>query len=201
MTCSRPRCPRAPKWSGLCGTHLRVEAGLGRRGLVDAAHALAHVQRLRSLHWPTEPISVAAGVSAYAIRNLPNRARIRRATERGILSVPLVPYVSRHVCVSTVGMVRRYQALASMAWSVVELAGRMGSGPARLSMELASDTVSVVYFARFARLYDELNDTAGPNPQAAQRAKRLGYQPPIAWEYADIDDPKAKPFQGFREAA
>lgn len=199
MKCSRPRCPRRANWGGLCNPHLAWLAEQGERGMVNPEAARAHVRKLRDLNWPTEPLSVAAGVSACAVRRLYDRDMIRRATERGILSVPLTPYVSNQVCVSTLGMVRRYQGLAWMAWSVPELSWLMGSAPARLSMELNSDVTSAVYFARFVRLYDELSNTRGPNPQAAQRAKRLGFHPPIAWEYADIDDPKARPFQGFNE--
>lgn len=201
MKCSRPNCPRPARWSGLCNPHLAWLAGQGERGMVNPRASRTHVLKLRELAWPNEPLSVAAGVSACAIRRLFERDRIRRATERGILSVPLVPYVSNRVSVSALGMVRRYQALAWMAWAVPELAWRMGSGPARLSVELNSESVSAVYFARFARLYDELSDTVGPNSQAAERARRLGFHPPMAWEYADIDDPKSRPFQGFREAA
>lgn len=199
MKCSRPRCKRSRRRNGLCMAHWRNSVAAGVNGFTDAGPVAAHVQALLDLRWPYDGIARAAGVSATAVSDPFARSKIRRSTARAILAVPLVPYTGPYMAVSSVGLARRREALALQGWSLNVLAPMAGTSCQALCNAMANGKVSLRLHDAFAAVYDELVHRQGPSKWMVSWARKQGFYPAIAWEYADIDDPKAKPFQGFHE--
>lgn len=102
-----------------------------------------------------------------------------------------------HVVVDAVGTHRRVQALATLGWSAAVVADRVGVSGQRMRQILSADRVLRETAARVAVVYDEL--WATPNPgrygvtRTKNRAARLGWVPPLAWDDDSIDDPDASP--------
>jgi hypothetical protein len=88
-----------------------------------------------------------------------------------------------------------------MGWPLRETAGRAGRSIVSFFEVLRRGTVTVAYLEGYAAVYDELNATEGPSKRLRACAKTRGFHPPMAWDYVDIDDPKAKPFGGFARSA
>lgn len=197
MKCSRLRCERVAVVNHLCRPHWNASVEGGINGQVSAAAAANHIRLLRELRWSFDGIGKAAGIAGSAARGAFVRQKILRSTERAILAVPLVPFVSASITVPTIGLDRRRQGLAYMGWSLTVVAPMAGTSAQVLCNAMTNGKVSLPLHLRFAAVYDELSGQQGSCRWIATRARTLGFQPPIAWEYADIDDPKAKPFQGF----
>lgn len=201
MKCSRPLCSRALRRHGLCLPHWKSSIALGINGLTDSATIHEFIGRLRVLRWPDVGIAHAAGVAHSTIAHALASDQVQRATERAVLSVPLMPYDSRKVTLPAVGLVRRRDGLACLGWPLVVVAPMAETTAQAVCNAQRRGRVSVPLHNRFAAVYDELQNTKGPSEVVALQARNKGLHPPMAWEFVDIDAPEAKPFQGFREAA
>lgn len=98
--------------------------------------------------------------------------------------------------VSTVGTVRRLDALACLGWSTAELSRQLGMHRSYLLKVRERATVEQGTARKVAHLYDELCMTLAHTPTAnrtAADARARGYAPPLAWDEGTLDDPKAKP--------
>lgn len=102
-------------------------------------------------------------------------------------------WVSRRV--PSIGTARRLQALATMGWTMVELAERLGTCPAYLRKTARADRDRVWRdtATAVADLYDQLWDQHGRSTITASRARAKGWVPPLAWDDDTIDDPNAEP--------
>lgn len=90
------------------------------------------------------------------------------------------------------GTRRRVQALHCMGWSLQMIADRAGyNSPQALNQVTQRDRVTTATAARIASVYDDLCMTPGPSRASRQRAQRMGYLPPLAWD--DIDNPDEQP--------
>ena len=102
---------------------------------------------------------------------------------------------------SSVGTVRRLQALAAMGWSASEVARRLGVTDSAIFLLRATRGGRVLASTadRVAALYRDLADKP-PTGNAIVRTKRWaernGWRPPIAWDDDTIDDPDAQPYAG-----
>lgn len=201
MKCSRPLCERALRRHGLCLPHWKSSITLGVNGLTDSATVHEYIGRLRVLHWPDLGIAHVAGIAHSTVAHALASTQVQRVTERAILSVPLVPYDSRRVTTPVVGLVRRRDALACLGWPLAVVAPMAETTAQAVCNAQRRRRVSVPLHNRFAAVYDDLQNTKGPSEVVAVQAKSRGLHPPMAWEFADIDDPKSRPFQGFKEAA
>jgi hypothetical protein len=206
MKCSRPRCGKPAYCLGLCrGDYVKAwrcrsgDAGKFRR--VDPGPALERLARLRALGWTWHLISERSGTSLFTARHAFYRGTMSHAVSEAILRLPLEEAHPPNRMVDPTGTRRRIEALNYRGWSRAVLAKRMGMGSASLSTMLRTGRVTSRTASRVTAVFAELADCEGPSDQVALRAQLAGYQPPMAWEYADIDDPKAKPFQKFRSAA
>ena len=97
---------------------------------------------------------------------------------------------------SSVGVVRRLQALHTVGWSRNQLAQRLGC--TRRALDRYSEAINVLAATheRIGALYDELWNVTptGPRVQATKNwAARSGFVPPLAWDDDEIDDPNAQP--------
>jgi hypothetical protein len=201
MKCSRPLCSRKMRHHGLCRPHVEVMVTQGLLGLTDSATVREHIARLRALQWSDLGIAHRAGVSRCTIPHVLVSSQVQRTTERAILSVPLVMFASYKVTVPSIGLARRRDALACMGWPLLTVAPMAGMTAQAVCNAQRRGQVSVLLLNRFAAVYDELQNVPGPSEVVALQAKNKGLRPPMAWEFVDIDDPQARPFQGFREAA
>lgn len=99
--------------------------------------------------------------------------------------------------VSTTGAIRRLRALATMGWSLQDVATEMGvelgSSVGGLSQR---ETITRTVHDRIAAAYDRLHTKPGPSPRSRRYAQREGWAPPLAWDDDTIDDPNAKPNLG-----
>lgn len=110
--------------------------------------------------------------------------------------------------VSTDGVARRLQALHALGWTCVDMGNEMGLSKSRVA-QLMSGSWYPNVFLNTARqvfeLYDKLcmtvpTDSTDPHSKvhvhqrARNRARRLGYVPPLAWD--DIDNDPA-PREGW----
>lgn len=165
---------------------------------VDGSRALAHMQRCVAAGMTNHQIALLAGLGEGGrtiVRHLLAKGgRLRPATERALLSVPVDPCaaVVGATCDAT-GTRRRLQALVAIGYTEKILAERLGCGPrsplqiARRSRCEGSTALAV------RRLYDELADTPGPSADARKRAVLLGWLAPLWWDQETIDDPLAEP--------
>lgn len=112
------------------------------------------------------------------------------------LAVP--PVLDDGQLVAPGGAVRRIRALIAIGWTRADIAPRIA--PANCD-SLARGNYARMAVGRWravAACYDELHMTLGPSKINRQRAIKLGYAPPLAWD--DIDDPDEMP-SGARTAA
>ena len=182
---------------------------------VDAGPARAHVGQLQAAGLGWKRVAAAAGVHASAVSRLiygrkredgrqePPPRRIRGAAARALLAVPapttgdLLPGAK----IDGTGTRRRLQALVAIGYPQLQLAARLGMKPGNLSRVFVGDLVLVATHRAVTALYDELWDqpqTVGCGAtRARNRAARLGWPPPAAWDDDTIDDPGAVPDVGL----
>lgn len=100
--------------------------------------------------------------------------------------------------VSSIGSRRRVQALATMGWSLKEVAKGCGwKTEQAVHRSINRDNVNSETADRIAAFYDEHRDEVGPSAYTRTRARNLGYQAPDRW--FDIDDPNEQPDPGYIE--
>lgn len=183
MKCSCPGCDREARSNGYCESDYRKRLRMRLTGFVDSGPTIAHVQKLRDLGWSYERYS-----------------RVRMATEKATLAVK-PERRETHRATDATGTQRRVRALSCMGWPTAEVARRAGVSYDTLNTEMWRGRLSHRIAVRIAKVYEELSHTEGPSAHARRRAKQLGFHPPFAWDYVDIDDPKARPYQGFARSA
>ncbi len=90
---------------------------------------------------------------------------------------------------SATGTRRRLQALAVNGWGLQHLAD-LTDVPMTTLHALRNGKIGQTrpaYWRAVRDIYDELGDDQGPNRQAADKASRLGWLPPFAWDEPDLD--------------
>jgi len=95
--------------------------------------------------------------------------------------------------VTSVGTVRRLEALAVLGWSWPSLERRLDLPRQTLMFRRARPRVRAEYGRQVRDLYDELSMRRGPSAHAAGRAAAKGWLPPLAWDDEDLDDPRVPP--------
>lgn len=105
----------------------------------------------------------------------------------------------RPLTVPAEGCRRRIRALYWLGWNAPSLAKELGIGEYRVHIlsgtkqkRVRRETHELIDGA-----YRVLSGRAGPSPYTAGQARQRGYAPPVAWDYCNIDDPAAQPWQGF----
>jgi hypothetical protein len=97
--------------------------------------------------------------------------------------------------VSPLGSRRRIAALNAIGWRYRDLVAHSSLGLGHLT-RIATGKHRVILRAthdEIARLFDELQHTAGPSAETRKRARARGLVDPAGWDGIDIDDPAAVP--------
>lgn len=170
----------------------------GRLRQIDGREVRQHIDMLMAQGASYAIIGAAAGESRQTVRQMRENThqkvtasiaekilrldeRIVFAGGRGSLKVP--KYAA----------VRRIQALLAMGYTHAYLTERLGLSTNHLisAAQAHATKMLLANHRRIAALYDELHMTPGPSAIGAQRARKRGYAPPLAWN--DIDDPHETP--------
>jgi transcriptional regulator with XRE-family HTH domain len=184
---------------------------------VDASPAREHLQALAAAGVGWKRAAELAGVATGAVSKLlyggpgerPPSRGIRAETEQKLLAVSPAPEsLSAGARTDAAGTRRRVQALVAAGYSQAILAERLGVQ--RSNFRLATCDQVTAGTARAVReLYDELWD-APPDESnhrakiSASRARNYArdrdWALPLAWDDDAIDDPAAKPAEGWRRS-
>lgn len=175
---------------------------------VDADPAREHVLQLMAAGMGWKRIAKTAGVTLSIVSRLiygkaetgsRPQPRIRASNAEKILAVRWEPTSRTHV--DATGTHRRLQALATLGWSDSKLATRLGMAGCNYARMMRTDRVYARTAAAVRALYDQLWDVPPPEDdhrdriaasRARNRATRLRWAPPLAWDDDTIDDPSAR---------
>lgn len=94
-----------------------------------------------------------------------------------------------------IGAQRRLQALHAIGWRIPDFVER-GIGERAHVAEILAGKRTVLLretHEKIARMFDELQHTAGPSERVRRLARRRGLVDPAGWDGIDIDDPAAVP--------
>lgn len=184
-------------------TRLRRNAIRTGTWRVDAELVRTHVRSLMAAGMGRRRIAAVAAVSdsvlsthLYGRNGRPAPATMRHDLAQRLLAV--VPDLAPNARVPAIGTARRIQALATIGWTLTEVASAIGWTVQNLARLVSPSTAGVaVRTARdVAGLYERLSMTAPSGPgakRARAMARRHGWVPPLAWNEGAIDDPKAQP--------
>lgn len=108
--------------------------------------------------------------------------------------------VSSPSLITSVGTARRLEALAVLGWPWPALEQRLSLPRQTLMFRRARPRIRAGYAREVRDLYEQLSMRHGPSAHAAHRAAAKGWLPPLAWDDADLDDPRvtAPPSSLFR---
>lgn len=177
----------------------------------DAEPVRVHIRHLQSCGMGLRAIAAAAGVNRKQLQHILNgrpergtgpQEKLRPALAAAVLAVePTWDNLAVGVVISSVGTVRRLQALCVAGWSQERLAVELGMTAQNLSRLINADTVIVRTARRVRDLYDRLWNTDPASVGAApadiswskSRAAHEGWAPVGAWDEETIDDPAAHP--------
>lgn len=188
----------------------------GKAAYVDAAPARAHIKKLQAAGLGWKRIAALAGLAESNVYPLlygrPDRnggqprTKARASTINAILTVPLpsIDQLGARVPIDATGTRRRLQALQRLGWSLTQVADRAGLTDRQpLDRAMRDDTTSAGTARAVRDVYDQLWDqqppkatTRGAASAAARvrnKAARLGWHPPLAWDDESIDSPDAEP--------
>jgi lambda repressor-like predicted transcriptional regulator len=203
---TKPRVHRATVDALLATTVEAVDrTTVGRKTLHDIEPVQRHIRMLlRSEDCTMAAVAAAAGMSLANVKRLmdEDRAGVYIETQRAILA--LTPYrVRRNAsAVSKRRAATRLRALQANGWSLRNLAHRCGyAGDGFPFMGTKSSLVAQEIDRAVEALYQELGDTPGPSPHAAERARRDGYYPPIHYDDEMRLIPDSIPQQGWQSEA
>lgn len=177
---------------------------------VSAQPVRDHVNAIRATGMSAGRISERTGVGVGTLNVLlfgghgyPPADQIRKESADILLGFwPTLDDYADNALISSIGTLRRTQALATMGWGGMELARRSGRFRRNALYRMRPDLRVSAYLARAVRdLYNELADQpaeqAGVYTTSATRARvkaaRAGFAGPIAWDDDTIDDPAAHP--------
>jgi len=170
----------------------------GIPSMVDAEPIVKHIQWLHSIGFNNESIGAAAGLPPATLWGFQNygykRIHIDRASR--IMAVTHIPVPEQAgIIVPNIGTKRRIDALRAIGYSCATLGEHLGVTGEAVSQYRGRPVRGRTWTA-IRDLYNQLSHIPGPNPVAAIRARRLGCQPPMAWEGIDIDHPDSCPDPG-----
>jgi hypothetical protein len=176
----------------------------------DAAPVREHLLRLRECGLGTRRVAELADIDRKRLQAIltgrPERgtgpqAKCRPALTIAVLAIePTLDNLAPSALISSVGTLRRLQALIAIGWPQAQLAARLGQTAANFSALMRRNTVTVRLTRAVRRLYDALWDADplahGVTAQAVSRARNAaaaaGWPPPAAWDDELIDDPTAR---------
>lgn len=125
---------------------------------------------------------------------------IRRETAEAVMAYwPTLEDFPDHCLIEAVGSRRRVEALITLGWTQVYLAGKVGMSEKALRRALKNPKVTAATARRLVVLYDELwkrrpyitEIPAVLAERTRRQAQAAGFVGPLAWDDDTIDDPAA----------
>jgi DNA-binding CsgD family transcriptional regulator len=172
-----------------------VQLSRGQSGLAQPQPVTAHLRKALASGRTITQIAAEAKVSPQTVRDAVRGRRdgLWKENADKLMAVSLDP--DPHALVNSTGTVRRLRALVAMGQPQDVLAKRAGCSYTYISTLTHGQraTVTVALAQAVQQAYDELWMAVGPSEQARKRAKRLGWDGPLAWDEDTIDDPRAVP--------
>lgn len=186
----------------------RLDRALGRPRVADAKPVRAHINTLYAARLSTRAIADVAGVSPQAVTSIAQgQPTCRVDTARRILAVTLEAVYARQLdtgFVPNIGARRRIQALMAIGWRHVDITAEMGTAcgtRSHMVLHQVGGWVTKATHDAVRAAYDALSMRPGPSQRTRDRARALGYAPPLAWDDDDLDDPYAETPTGWETCA
>lgn len=171
----------------------------------DPGEAIAHLQHLRatydlSLASLTTLVGCAQSTMVALLypSSAQRRQRITRRLNEAILDADFdLDQLEDSALITGCGTRRRLQALATLGWSLANLAADLGCSAAMVSRLRRADHVSVGNARAVREIYDRLSMEPAPQTPShtltRDQAGSQGWSSPLAWDDDRIDDPSASP--------
>jgi transcriptional regulator with XRE-family HTH domain len=215
---SGPGC-RCEPCSAANREQARLESRLRAYGqwqpYVDAEPVRQYVCELRASGTGWRRVAELAGLSQSTLSKIlyggpgdrPPAKGVRAETAKAILAVR--PSLAPHALTDATGTHRRVQALVAGGHSQAQLAGRLSMTRPNFGSMMQRDQVTVETREAVRELYDQLwnqppAEQDHHSRQAASRARNhaaeRGWVPPLAWDDDKIDDPAARPAEGWQRS-
>lgn len=189
MKCSRPSCSRVANRKSLCHQHYALHPV---RGFVPAGPVRERIALLRERGIGLRRLSELTGVTEPTL--LCQYESVQARTAQKVFAVPIPDRVVGECgWVSSVGTVRRINALVAVGYTQRRLAELLGVTDRRVSCWRRQDLVTAESAAKVDRLFRELQLTRGPSERSVAWAQRNGWPLPLQWDEEDLDDPDAQP--------
>lgn len=164
---------------------------------VDAQPLKDHVQALLESGMSFSAIAHAAGwASRNSLATALSHGKVTPRTMQRVLAITPQSDDRQKRYVDATGARRRLQALAAMGWTARCFAKHAGHSAHDTYVDIANGSLQRIRAStadEIKSLYDRLWDKAGPSVRSKERARRLGYAVPMAWDDDSIDDPQAQP--------
>lgn len=177
-------------------------------GLVDTQPVRDHLAVLSNAGIGYKRAALLAGVSVTIVQTIlyhhpsrPNSGpskRVKAETAQKLLAVqPSLELIGDGTPVPSRGAARRIQALVARGWSQAKLADRVGVTDQIMAPLLAGRPANAATVRAIHDVYEQLWDQAPPTDthrdrlaasRARNRAARMGWAPPAAWDDIDHDD-------------
>lgn len=163
---------------------------------VDATATRNHIAALRGAGWSNRAIGAATnglisdqGIGAIARGRV---TRVRDCTEWAVLEIdpatlPTKTLKGTEPFVSKVGATRRIQALLAIGWTHDHMSAVVGFQTGRFLAFTTANLCLLSTHRKVAAMYRQLSTRPGPSEITRQRAARLGYVGPAAWDDIDRD--------------
>ncbi len=211
------RCGGCAAANRAAGTHRTRMMAYGRwQPFVDAEPARQHITEVvRPAGIGYDRVAQLAGLSPGVISGLlfgrgrsgaPAR-RIRPETEAKILAVRPTDTPAPGARIDATGTQRRVQALVAKGWAQARIAEQLGMNRTNLSQLMTAGHVTQAMADRVRAVTERMWDTEPPATTRAERidrtralriARERNWAPLAAWDDGDIDNPAAKPADGWR---
>ena len=206
VKCSK--CDRKATRRGWCKNH--YEQQRNRIGwttqLVDAEPVRAHIAALKAAGIGNRRIQELTGISRTTLTALTAgrpckgtgpSSHVWAHTANKLLAIPVETMAAYGANINAIGTTRRLQALTAIGYSQQAICDHLGWLPSNATRLFTGKQTSctVATAAKVRVLFNELHLTPGTCTRARNRAAKLRWAPPLAWD-DNIDDPDAKPDRG-----
>ncbi|MEJ8631948.1 hypothetical protein [Streptomyces sp. MS2.AVA.5] len=189
------------------GTPARAVEPTRRRDTTDPAPVIAHIHNLQARYDGASLalIARAGGVNHSTLASAladharnPGR-RINAEVAAKILALTELPPPAflRQPQVTDIGLLRRLRALCTTGWTLQHIAQSGDTTVKSLGQLLSSEISTPTIRSAGMTAWSLLAHRCGPSDVTRRRSLAKGWDPPLAWDERDIDEPHSTP-QGTR---
>ena len=198
----RHKCPCEPCRAGVSRYQKKYNydraRGISRR--LPAEPVRRHIQSLLDQGIYEHQISAAAGLSHTMVKNTmrgvmgkPRPEMLLRPTVEKILGVTYEKAAAVPTRVSSIGVIRRVQALEYLGIPKSVMAKQLGVSESMVHQYVSQPEVLTSTRDAVHAMYVALRDTPGTLEYTRWRAYRRDFKPPMSWDDETIDDPETVP--------